>query len=585
MSENKTLDEFYGFFRGNRSFFIKHRPPFVEKEGKLVASRCGFALYDKRNPPPEGKKDGDYIPVTKELYRQHLNGGDGLAISPITDTEDEENVCYYAVIDIDVYGGVNFTWLVSRLYRAGFNFAPFLSKSGGLHIYFFFNDAEPAGEAVKALEKIVEVYGLDRLFVNKDNKSKVEIFPKQTKLAPGHVGSCLFLPFYNAANPDKCRAKMLTAEGGLLGITKALPVIGGMFTSVRGINSVLDNLPYNDAPYCVQMILLSGALWEGDFRDNFLCCVAIYFKKKSALNGEEADFLEDLREANNCLESPLEDADIERIYESITGKGYDKYWCNKPPCKDYCSKSLCKMREYGIGRTRNSVSTGADCWGEISKVMAAEPYYIWKVRVNSEDEYKEVRFDSEEDVLSQAVVQRCCMRYLHWIPTTIKKQIWEDIVRKSIEGMDKRQIAVPKGTDTTAMGELRGLFVRYLLRRRARNGQPCMVATDQVYYAEGEYYFTTGSVQAFLRYEKFSLGKINLHAALEDYGCSAAELRYKNAKGAEKVISCWKKPEDEELLEMSALYDDAHEADMEILQSIKPKKEQAEGGSDEGIKF
>jgi hypothetical protein len=125
VSENKTLGLFYNIFRGNTSFFVKHQAPFAEKDGKLKASWCGFAVYNKHCPPPEGKENGDLIPVTKDLYREHLNGGDGLAIAPLTNTQDKRNVCFYAAIDIDVYG-VNFTWLVSRLYRAGFKFAAFL---------------------------------------------------------------------------------------------------------------------------------------------------------------------------------------------------------------------------------------------------------------------------------------------------------------------------------------------------------------------------------------------------------------------------------------------------------------------------
>jgi hypothetical protein len=581
--ENGTLDLFYDLFRGNPSFFVKHQAPFTEQEGKRKAAWCGFAVYNKRNPPPEGKENGDLIPVTKKLYQEHLNGGDGLAIAPLMNTQDKRNVCFYAVLDIDVYG-VNFTWLVNRLYRAGFKFAAFLSKSGGLHIYFFFGEPEPGDKVIETLEKIAEVYGLGRLFVNEKNKGKVEIFPKQAAFVPGDKNvNCLFLPFYNAAN--KSRQNMLTAEGKLLGIKKALPVIADMFTSVKELNSTLDGLPYGDAPYCIQMLLLTGALQEGDFRDNFLCCTAIYFKKKSMLNGEGVDFLDDLREANRCLESPLEDNDVQRIYKSMTEKGYDKYWCNKPPCKDYCNKSLCRLRENGIGQSKNNISTGADCWGALSRVMTEEPYYIWEVRVNPEDPYKKVRFDSEDDVLNQAVVQRRCMRDLNWVPTTVKKQVWDGIVRGSLQGIEERQIAVPRETDTTETGVLRRLFVRYLAHRQIQNGQPYMLKTGQVYHAEGVYYFTTEGIMTFLRFEKFSLGKINLREQLKDYGCSDGELAYKTAKGVEKTIECWKKPDDAELLEMDAFYEEVYAGDADIQREDTVDTGWDEGGGDEGVKF
>jgi hypothetical protein len=578
VSDNKTLDLFYGIFRGNTSFFVKHQAPFTEKEGKLKASWCGFAVYNKRKPPPENREDGDLIPVTKELYRNHLNGGDGLAIAPLTNTQDKRNVCFYAVIDIDVYG-VNFTWLVNRLYRAGFKFAAFLSKSGGLHIYFFFAEAEPGDRVIETLEKFVEVYGLGRLFVNGKNKSKVEIFPKQAVFVPGDKNvNCLFLPFYNAAN--KSKQNMLTAEGKLIGITKALPVIENMFTSVKELDSTLDVLPYGDAPYCVQMVLLTGALAENDGRNNFLFSAAIYLKKKY-----KDDFKDALQEMNDCLESPLEQKDIDNIYTSVTTNGYDNYSCKRSPCADYCDRKICALREYGVGRQKNNRFTGADCWGTISRMMAAQPYYLWEVRINPDEEFRKVRVESERDLHNQSVIQESCWRDLNWAPFRVKDNDWIATVNQSMEGIEGRQIPVPKSTDTTEMGELYGLFIQYLTRRRAQNGQPYMVRLDQVYYAEGIYYFTTKGIMAFLRYERFSTGKVNLREQLIACGCSEAELRYKTLRGEERIIPCWKKPEDADLLEQEIFYGDMSDADEEILQSITPETEREEGGSDEGVKF
>jgi hypothetical protein len=578
MSENKTLGLFYSIFRGNISFFVKHQAPFTEDEGKLKASWCGFAVYNKRNPPPEGKEDGDLIPVTKELYREHLNGGDGLAIAPLTNTKDKKNVCFYAVIDIDVYG-ISFTWLVNRLYRAGFKFAAFLSKSGGLHIYFFFADAEPGDKVIETLARIVEVYGLGRLFVNEKNKSKVEIFPKQAMFIPGGTtAGCLFLPFYDAAN--KSRQNMLTAEGKLVGITKALPIIKSMYTSVKELNGILDELPYGDAPYCVQMILLTGALAENDGRNNFLFSAAVYLKKKY-----KDGFKGALEEMNDCLEVPLEQRDIDSIYTSVTTKGYDGYSCKKLPCADYCDKKLCMLREYGVGKQRNNRFTGADCWGELSKMMAKDPYYIWEVRINPDDDFKTVRVDSVDDLQNQSVMQKRCWRDLNWAPFRVKDNDWIATVNKAMEGIEERQFEVPKQTDTTEMGALHGLFVRYLTHKQIQNGQPYMVQIGQVYHAEGVYYFTTKGIMDFLRFEKFSLGRTNLREQLIAYGCSDGEIKYKTTKGEEKVIKCWKKPDDEELLEMDAFYEDIYDGDADILQKNKLNKEDKEGSGDEGVKF
>jgi hypothetical protein len=584
MAKDGTLERFYNTFRGNPDFFVRHQAPFTEekKKGKLSASWCGFAVYNRRNPPPEGKENGDLIPVTKELYREHLNGGDGLAITPLTNAENKRNVCFYAVIDIDAYGA-DFTWLVSRLYQAGFKFAAFLSKSGGLHIYFFFAEAEPGDRVIETLKKIVEVYGLGRLFVNEKNKSKVEIFPKQAVFVPGDKNAnCLLLPFYNAAN--KGRQNMLTAEGKLTGITKALPVIAGMLTSVREINSVLGGLPYADAPYCVQMILLSGALGENDGRNNFLFSAAVYLKKKY-----KDDFKDVLQEMNGCLQEPLAQNDIDSIYRSVTTHGYDSYSCGKSPCAGYCDKKLCALREYGAGRQWNNRFTGADCWGDIYKVLVKDPYYLWEVRVKPEDKFKRVRFESEEEILNQSVAQRRCLRDLCWVPAPVKQSDWAALVNEHLEGLRSGDgrfcLEVPKETDTTETGELHGLFVYFLTHRQVQNGQPQMIGLGQVYHDRGVYYFTTRGITDFLRFERFSLGKINLREQLIAWGCSDGEITYKTAKGEEKVIECWKKPDDGELSEAGAFYEDIYDGVAETVRENRLNKKDREGDSDEGVKF
>jgi hypothetical protein len=591
MSDNTTLKAFYGIFRGNASFFVKHQAPFVEKEGKLKAAWCGFAVYNKRNPAPKGKELGDLIPVAIDHYRDHLNGKDGLAISPLTNVEDgdgnvvKRNVCYFAAIDIDVYDA-NFTWLVRRLYQFGFQFIAVLSKSGGVHLYFFFKEAEPADKVIETLSRIVEAFGLDRLFVNAKKKSKVEIFPKQAAFVPGDKNAnCLFLPFYNAADKEACKNKMLTAEGKLLGIAKALPVIESMFTGLREINGVLDRLPYGDAPFCIQMVTLAGALGEGDGRNNFLFSAAIYLKKKY-----KDDFYDALSEMNDYLEAPTEKDELESIYKSVTEKGYDHYWCSKSPCADYCDKKLCKKREYAPERERNNHFTGADCWGELTRYDTGdgkEPYYEWKVRVKEDEEFKAVQIDSYKDLLNQAVVQQNCLRDLNWVPFKVKENDWIANVLKGLAGVEGRTVKVPQAADTTEMSMLRGSFMRFLTHKQIqKNGMPYMVKVKQVYHADGGYYFTTEGILSYLSFEKHSLGRINLREWLLRQGCAEnARLEYETSAGVRKAIDCWKMPETEELLAMDTFYEEIYEGDADIIQKNKLNKEGKEESGGDDTKF
>jgi len=579
MLDDATLTAFYRIFQGNPSFFVTHQPPFTEDvEGKVKAGWCGFAKYGTKSFPkiPEGKEDGDLVPLTKERYKEHLNGGSGLAIASLCQTKDKKFACYFAAIDIDIH--TNFTYIINKLYTTGLKFVPCQSKSGGLHIYFFFRDAELSDKVVATLNRIVDLFGLKILYCNDKKKSKVEIFPKQTTVVPGlKNANCLFLPFYNTSG--KCKNKMITGEGKLIGITKAIPLIENMFTSLKEIDTVLDSLPYSDAPYCVQAILLTGILAENDGRNCFLFSAALYCKKKYGEN-----FYSELEEMNNCLEAPLEEKEIKSIYKSVTEKSYDTYSCKKSPCLDYCDKKLCKLREYGVGRDRNNQFTGMDCWGELTKVMAAggqEPYFLWEVRVKEEDEFKTIRVDSLADLQNQVVLQRCCWRDLNWSPLPVSPKVWVGIVNKAMEGIDGRKIVVPKETDTTEMAMLHESFLRFLTHKQIQKDTPYLIKVGQVYHAHGAYFFITRAFVDFLVTEKRSIGRLNLRETLKEWGCEEGKVTYTNPKGTDIEILCWTIKETEEILAMDAFYEDIYEGDADIIEKSKPRKEEeTEDGDD-----
>jgi hypothetical protein len=571
MADDSTLGAFYGIFRGNPSFYVKHQAPFTEQEGKLKAKWVCFAV---------DRKTKEFLPVTKELYREHLNGGDGLAIAPLTDVADKRNVCFYAAIDIDVYD-VNYKWLVHRLYEVGFKFAAFLSKSGGLHIYFFFSKPEPGDNVIEALHKIVEVFGLGRLYTSDKGKSKVEIFPKQASYVPGDsMVNCLFLPFYNAAKRNGCRNKMLTGEGELLGIKKSIPIIEGIFTSVKEIEETLSGLPYSDAPFCIQMVLLTGALAENSGRDDFLFTAALYLKLKFGKG-----FKSELEAMNVCLEVPLEQKDIDRIYKSVSEQDW-QIWgrCKKAPMCEYCDRKLCKNRTFGVGRDKNNYVSNVE-FGKIIRVLAEEPYYLWDARLAGNEEYKQVRIDGEADLLNQKVVQKACIRYLNQTPITTKTIAWEAKVNECLTLLEEVEVA--SETDTSNMALLRRCFYRYLTHKQIHNGQPNMILLGHVLHEkkegdkEGAYYFD--GVEGFMKYlamENVKTAGINIRALLVEYGCTNGEVKYTASDGTVKTIKCLKRAEDDELLELDAFFEDVYEGDQSIIQKHIPQKDEPREESD-----
>jgi hypothetical protein len=584
MTDEATLTAFYRIFQGNTSFFVTHRKPFVESEGELKAWH-EFAAYGTKSFPeiPEGCEKGDLIPLTKEQYKEHLKGGYGLAIAPLCYTRDKKNVCYFVAIGIDI-NNTNFKWLVYKLYAFGFKFAAFLSESGGLRIYFFFRNAEQGDKVVETLKNIVEVFGLHFLYCDDKKERKIEIFPKQATLIPGEKNTnCLFLPFYNIAGKGECRNKMINSDGELIGITKAIPIIENMFTSLTEIQAVLDNLPYNDAPYCIQAILLTGMLSENIARNNFLFSVALYCKKKY---GE--GFYSTLEEMNECLEVPLKEDEVNSVYKSVIEKSYDIYLCTKSPCLDYCDKRLCKSREYGPDKDKNRRFTGVNCWGELSKVKTAggkETYYLWQVRVKPEDPFKVVRIDKVEDLQDQAVVQKQCWRYLNWAPYSIKQNDWIKTVNEAMLGIENRETEAPRETETTNMVMLHDAFLRYLTHKQIQKDAPYLIKVGQVYHANGAYFFTTRGIMDFLRLEKRSLGRINLREILREFGCSETKVTYKNPRNIDTEVLCWTMPETEETLGMDEFYKDIYEGDADIIRKSSLDNGNKERENGDGVKL
>jgi hypothetical protein len=548
----EPLAWFISLFQGNKLFYTLHQLPFTEQEdGKVKAAWCGFAKYGSKSFPkvPAGAEKGDFIPVTEAQYRDHLNGKAGLALAPVMDAADKRNVCLYGAVDIDVRG-VDYAWLIRKLYDLGFKFVPFRSKSGGVHFYFFFQEAEPADQVIAVLKRFVEVLALDKLYTAK----AVEIFPKQSAVIPGDKNANgLLLPFFNIANPEECPNRMYAPDGKLLGIRNAKPVVDELFTSLRALEHTIDGLPYSDAPYCIQALLLTGALFkEGDHRNDFLFTAALYLKLK-----EKDGFLPALEAMNSRLECPLDKDSVDSIYDSVTRKDY-QIWgqCKKPPCADYCSRTLCKKRVYGIGKDKGNAVSDIE-FGRAVRVMTEEPYYLLEVRVAGTEKYAQVRIDCGADLMNQRVMQQACIRYLKYVPIGVKQAVWtERLNREVLEKMEDQ--AVPQTTDMTKDAYLRKHFLRFLTHSQAPNRAPYMVVMGHVYYTDGTYFFSGDGFQSYLEAMNCRTEDKNLRAALENFGCEMGTVKYTVKNGEERSLDCWKKAEDEAVREMRVFYEEIY---------------------------
>src|SRR5258708_2221096 len=110
---------------------------------------------------PEGfegaKQLGKCLTIREEptaaKWNAHLIGELGIGIIPIT----EENKCWWAAIDIDIYP-LNFTDLLTKI--KDFPFVVCQSKSGGAHLYLFLESPFSAKDVREYLRNQISIIGL-----------------------------------------------------------------------------------------------------------------------------------------------------------------------------------------------------------------------------------------------------------------------------------------------------------------------------------------------------------------------------------------------------------------------------------------
>ena len=581
--DESSIEKFWAIFCCNRDKYVVHKPPFSQEGHKMKASRVCYAL---ENP---GSGDKTKKKLTIEDFKAHLYGQYGVAVEPLRDVKKDgknvPNMCYYGIIDIDVYD-TDFIPLIKKMYGFGLKFVAVRSKSGGLHIYFVMKEATPAKAVRQSLRLVVEKFGMDAIYSAK-GASKVEIFPMHDTETPGADGKCVFLPYFNVAGTGT-QNYIYGADGNVVNFIDALSIIERNYTSTKEIDEAVSQLPYSDAPYCIQAVALTGALGENEGRNKFLFHSCVYLKRKF---GAQSEWYDELLKLDSMLASPLQDEnpqELEDTYRSSLSKDWS-FSCRQEPMCSYCNKEICAKRKFSgvVKRTKENDNTGADFLGPISRVMARVPYYLWEIAPPGKDA-KEVRFDSIGELANQSVVQQHCWDQLGWAPLPIKPGLWVETVNTCMEGIENRQIEITDESDTSELSELHSLIVGYLTHGQVQNGARYMVNVGQVYYEDSVFYFTTDGLKQFLRVQKFNLGRTNLREELLKYGCRDSELAYTMPSGRISTIKCWAKDTDSELEQKKTYFDDVLTQDAERAKELNlPDKdtERLEDWDEENSRF
>ncbi len=410
------LRDFIALFDGRQSAYGQY---LLEPKGKDGEKRGGKASTVS-------------APVTEDLFVRHITGkGAGIGIVPIK----EDGTCSFAVIDIDIYTTAiknNVLMLISALNAP---LCIFTSKSGGLHIYAFFDDPIPAKTAISIMTRFKEILGLSK---------DIEVFPKQAKLEPGQVGNWINLPYYEAG--PNCKRNLLDSDGNeITHLDGAIRYCLGMKQPLRSFDTFFEQLPLQDAPPCLQRIYLSGDIQH---RNDYLLSLAHYFKAKY---GDQ--FEEHVLEANQKLKVPLPAREVLSTVIASSRKQDYKYSCSKDPLKMFCNRKECEKRTFGI--SSKDISTLS--FGEFRQIMTDPPYYEWLV------DGVVLRLNNEDEIINQSAFRKQCVRHLYVCPNRINEPAWNDIINRALSNV--KLVTVELDEDASPGAMLQKNILDYIRKR------------------------------------------------------------------------------------------------------------------------
>lgn len=450
-------------------------------------------------------------PLTISYYKDHLEGKQGLGIVPI----NEDNNVNFAVVDVDVYKNEDMLKSILRVVdKYDLPLCPFRSKSGGLHLYLFFQEEESAADVIIVMKEVLTLFSLD---------TKTEIFPKQAVLSPTRRGNWINLPYFDYEKTER----YLLRGGEKATFDDALLYCQSRRVTLKRFLALLQELPFADGPPCLQHIWLTGKLSDNEGRNNYLFSVGRYAKSK------ELDIDDTIAEANSRMLVPLRERELFPIVSSIKNKDY-AYLCTKEPLCTFCKKTVCKTREFGVGNgTISDIS-----FGQLTKFEADPPYYTWLIND------KKLEFRSTADIRNQNVFLELCLEKLHFEPRTLTKDQWRNIVNNAFANIEVVEVEEENGMSDYAI--LLDMIAEFM-DHRARTNDIRQTVLGSVFHDDEEkaYYFSATKLLAFITMAKGFKRYSNqdIHRVIRTLGGTDTK-RYSNMEdGSKKVqVRVWRLP-------------------------------------------
>ena len=434
--------------------------------------------YRVQKREADGKMSGRAVTVseaaTKEHFESHLKGGDYiLGIIMLKD----DNSCNFGVIDIDIRGEVKLKDTLDELEKK-IRDTPLVmcrSKSGGAHLYLF---CEPAIAAIDMVNKLNE-------FAAGLGYGGVEIFPKQISRANDlDRGNWINLCYWDG---DKTERHAIH-NGKRLNLEQFLDLAEKKRTNYEELEKQQPDLVdhFADGPPCLQHIMTMGFPEGG--RNISLFNVGVYYRKKNP-----DDWQEDLMRFNyENLDQPLPSGEVNSLVKSVSKKDY-AYTCKQSPICNYCEKSKCMKREFGVG------GYGGGQAIEISAITKYETENRQSVRWYIEIGGERIEVTTQQ-LLDQRQLQKLCVEKLNKCPATMPGPKWEQAINSLLESVE----IIQDPDDASPQGQFEKMLDSFLTGKvQARHRDEIMNGKPWNDTDEGKVFFRSEDLFIYLEARRF----------------------------------------------------------------------------------
>ena len=434
--------------------------------------------YRVQKKEADGKMSGRAVtvsePATIENFKSHLNGGDYiLGIIMLR----ENNSCNFGVIDVDIRGEVKINESLEQLEKKIRNTPLVLcrSKSGGAHLYLFCNPAIAAVDMVAKLNEFAATLGY----------GGAEIFPKQISRANERDrGNWINLCYWDGDKSERYAIH----NGKKLNLKQFIEVAEKKRTTyeeLEGYTPELNNV-FEDGPPCLQHIMTMGFPEGG--RNISLFNVGVYYRKKNP-----DDWQEDLMKFNyEHVGEPLPSSEVQGLVKAVSKKDY-AYTCKQSPICNYCEKSKCMKREFGIGGIRGGQAI------EIDAITKYETENRSSVRWYIEMQGERIEVTTPQ-LLDQRQLQKLCVEKLNKCPSTMPAQRWEQRINELLNSVE----VVVDPDDASPQGQFEKMLDSFLTGKvQARHRDEIMNAKPWHDSDEGKVYFRSEDLFIYLDARRF----------------------------------------------------------------------------------